>query len=233
MNRTTLLLALGLILTPVVCAADPPAREAAPATQPATQPAAGKYQSLIQQLGDDDPHVRSAATRALRQAGRDAAPALRGAATSPDPQIRDSAQMLLADLDGLRQAPLAPADALADLQPLPQGRIVLRGGGLVINNLRLNNIQGQVQLQVQAMPNGQFTRDVNVSENDARKIHIHEDNGGIKIELSENGKTTEYAAKTAEELKEKHPDGFKLYEKYVKNGAAGQLNIQIDPPAKP
>jgi hypothetical protein len=237
MHRAIVLLAaLGCVTLATPALADGPA--AAPATQPAaTQPSADKYQPLVQQLADDDPHVRNAATRALRAAGRAAEPALRAAATSPDPQVRDSAQMLLADLEGPRKAPPAPADAFAEgqpQQPIPGGHIVIRGGGgLILNNLRLNNVPGQVQVQMHVVHNGQFTRDVNVSENEARKVHIHEDNDGIKIELSENGKTTEYAAKNADELKEKQPDGYKLYEKYVTNGAAGQLNTQVVPAPAP
>jgi hypothetical protein len=207
---------------------------AAPAQPPpGTQPT---YEPLIAHLGDDNPHLRDAAVRDLRKAGREALPALRDAAKSSNPQVRDSAEMLVAEAEGKRtprlaaarqQTALSPADAL-ELQALamPQGRIVVRGGNLVLNNVRLNNMPGQMQLQV--VRNGQFTRDLTINEN-GRKIQIHEDNNGIKLQVGEGAEAKEYTAKNADELKEKEPEAFKLYEKYVQN-AAGRLNIRVEPP---
>src|SRR5437667_7830477 len=67
-------------------------------------PAEKHTESLIQQLGDDNPHLRDAAIRELRKAGRGALPALKSALNCSDPQIRDSAEMLLAEADGRRSA---------------------------------------------------------------------------------------------------------------------------------
>jgi hypothetical protein len=210
---------------------------AAPPPPPATQPIDPTHASMIAHLGDDNPHVRDAAVRDLRKAGREALPALRDAAGSANPQVRDSAEMLVAEAEGKRTprlaaarqqtAALSPADAL-ELQALamPQGRIIVRGGNLVLNNVRLNNMPGQMQLQV--IRNGQFTRDLTINEN-GRKIQIHEDNNGIKLQIGEGAEAREYAAKSADDLKEKEPEAFKLYEKYAQN-AAGRLNIRVEPP---
>jgi hypothetical protein len=207
---------------------------AALAQPPATQPA---YEPLIAQLGDDNPHLRDAAVRELRKAGREALPLLRDAANSSNLQVRESAEMLVAEAEGKRipttghqasaRQALSPADAL-ELQALamPQGRIIVRGGNLVLNNVRLNNMPGQMQLQV--IRNGQFTRDMTINEN-GRKIQIHEDNNGIKMQVGEGAEAKEYAARNADELKEKEPEAFKLYEKYAQNGA-GRLNIRVEPP---
>jgi hypothetical protein len=206
------------------------------AAPPATQPIDPTHASMIAHLGDDNPHIRDAAVRDLRKAGPEALPALRDAVKSANPQVRDSAEMLVAEAEGKRtprlaaarqQTALSPADAL-ELQALamPQGRIIVRGGNLVLNNVRLNNMPGQMQLQV--VRNGQFTRDLTINEN-GRKIQIHEDNNGIKLQVGEGAETREYTAKNADELKEKEPEAFKLYEKYAQN-AAGRLNIRVEPP---
>src|SRR5689334_13940226 len=74
----------------------------AQAAPPATQPADPTYGSMIARLGDDNPHVRDAAVRDLRKAGREALGALHDAAKSSNPQVRDSAEMLVAEAEGKR-----------------------------------------------------------------------------------------------------------------------------------
>ena len=57
-----------------------------------------------------------------------------------------------------------------------------------------------------------------VANENGRKIQINDDpNQGIVVTVTENGKAKKYEAKNADELKKKHPDGYKIYEKYSKN----------------
>jgi ribosomal 50S subunit-recycling heat shock protein len=193
---------------------------------PTTQPIDPTIKTLIEQLGDDSPRVRAAAAASLRKLGKDALPGLKGATQNEDPQIRTSAESLVAEMTEPRRVQPTTAQAQANAGP---GLIVLNGGGLILNNVRFGqgNFQGQMQMQVHVVANGQATRDISVNEN-GRKVHIHEDNDGVKVEVTSNGETKEYAAKNSAELKEKQPEGFKEYERYMNNGA-GRLRIQVAP----
>jgi hypothetical protein len=90
----------------------------------------------------------------------------------------------------------------------------------------------QIQIQVQAI-NGQGVKKVRIKnvngakditvEEGGKKVQIKETpNAGIKVEVTEKNKdgkeeTKKYEAKNAAELKKKHPEAHKLYEKYSKN----------------
>lgn len=95
--------------------------------------------------------------------------------------------------------------------PLPGnlgGRIQIQGPG--------GNIQ---VIQIQAGFNGgNVHRNVQVREN-GRTIKISEDNNGIKVSVTEpvggQDQTKTYEAKDAAELKQKHPEAHKLYEKHA------------------
>ena len=183
-------------------------------TKPATQPVDPKITALIVQLGDDDPHVRDAATDALRKLGKDAMPGLQMAMKDPNAQIRTSAECLVAE-EKEREHPTPPV-AAAD----PFDGIILNGGAV-----QLNNLQGRVQIRMNIVANaGQRVRDMTVNEN-GHKVHIHEDNEAVKVEVTDNGETKTYEAKTPAELKEKQPEGYKIYEKYMNNGA-GRIRIE-------
>lgn len=217
--RTTVIFAV-MVLSIGICRVEADVTKSAP---PATQPIDPKIKTLIEQLGDDNPRVRDAAAASLRKLGKDALPALKGATRDEDPQIRTSAESLVAELTEPRKVQPTTAQAQANAGP---GVIMLNGGGLILNNVRFGpGMQGQMQVHVVA--NGQATRDVSVNEN-GRKVHIHEDNDGVKVEVTDNGETKEYAAKNSAELKEKQPDGFKEYERYMNNGA-GRFRIQVGP----
>src|SRR5690242_10591649 len=170
-----------------------------PSVSPTTKPSDQQVQVLIRQLGDDDPHVRDAAVKALRKIGKAALPALREATQSADAQVKTSAEMLVAEQT---MKPAAPSMASLPPDGFPlQGGIIVRGGGIVMNNVRIGGIGGQVQVQMQ-VNHGQAVRDVTVNEN-GRKVHIHEDKDGVNVEVTDDGQTKQYKAATAAELKEK------------------------------
>ena len=198
-----------------------------PATQPSkatTQPIDPKLQALVNQLGDDNPHKRDEATAGLRKLGNDALPALRAASNDDDPQIRTSAQALITQITE-KDKPVARAD-----EGFPGEIFVGNGGGIVLHNVRIEagavgNARVQIQMRV---ANGRATRDVTANEN-GRKVHIHEDNDGLNMQITDNGETKEYKAKNADELKEKEPEAYKTFEKYTQR-AGGRIQIQVAPP---
>lgn len=118
-------------------------------------------------------------------------------------------------------------------QPQPAaGAIAVRGANISISTRTVNG-----------------KREMNITEN-GRKIQIQDENQKnivIRVTDTVNGKqkTTEYKAKDLAELKKKHPEAAKLFEKYTKNanfgirfpavrfrGRAGALP-NIAPPAIP
>jgi hypothetical protein len=199
-------------------------RVEAQATKPATQPVDPKIKSLIRQLDNDDSHKRDAAADALRKLGKDAIPGLQAALKDDSPQVRLTAEALIAEQHE-KEHP-TPRQAKADPQ-LPEG-IILNGGGLVLNGVRINNMGGQVQIRMNAVANGRHVRDMTIDEN-GHRTHIHEDNDGVKVEVTDNGETKTYVAKSAAELKEKEPEGYKVYEKYMSGGGVGNVKIEIAP----
>src|SRR5262249_28480172 len=87
--RTSLLAAVCLLLLP-----------GRPAC--AELPDSAEIGRLIQQLGSDSFKEREAATKRLGEIGESAASALRHAAKSPDPEVRQRAEGLLVALDRRR-----------------------------------------------------------------------------------------------------------------------------------
>jgi hypothetical protein len=78
---------------------------------------------------------------------------------------------------------------------------------------------------------GDGKKTMNVAEGDLKAEIIEDAKAGIKVTVigkDKEGKEkkTEYAAKDLKELKEKHPEGHKVYEKYA--GAMNQLKIKMD-----
>jgi len=72
---------------------------------------AGEAERLVARLGSPDWHEREAASHQLVQLGRRAAPALQGALSSPDPEVRHRARLLL---DLVRwEVPVGLSDQLA------------------------------------------------------------------------------------------------------------------------
>ncbi len=115
--------------------------------------------------------------------------------------------------------------------PLPNIQL-----GPNIPNLPVGQQRIQLQIQVNAFGGNQTRRiqinngvkQMEISEKDL-KVKITEDaQGGIQMEVTrkKDGKETteKYSAKTADELKKKHPEAGKLYEKYGQQLGGG---IQI------
>jgi hypothetical protein len=190
----------------------------APTTAPTTQPSGQDRQNikaLIGQLAADDFRTRDRASEELRRMGTAALPALKEAAADPDPEIQGRAKVLVKEIEGGGHKP-------EPKQPSPN-----------ISPGRLNKMSNSVRVEIRTeMRMGVATsrRDVQVNEN-GRKIHIREDDQGVKITVTEpvDGKdvTTEYKAKDAEELKKSSPEGYRLYESYGRK-AMGRERIDID-----
>lgn len=120
------------------------------------------------------------------------------------------------------------------------------------NNIIAGNGQGQIiingaggigRIQIQAMPiqigagakvfsksisNKDGVKTTKVKQ-DGLEVEITESKEEITVKKTENGKTEEFKAKDAEELKKKHPAGHELFEKHAgdKNNAGGAINLQI------
>ncbi len=81
-------------------------------------------------------------------------------------------------------------------------------------------------------------RQINIADG-ARKIRISDTNGkDIRVEVTEDvdgkTKTSQYQAKDLDELKKKHPEIAKLYERYAKpGGAVANIQIQAGPAVLP
>ena len=180
----------------------------APATQPSTRPADPAVDSLIKQLGAEDFKDRQSATEQLKKMGADALPALKQATASDNPEVRTRAQRLINELEHKNDPP-KPANAGQNALPPGPFRI---GPGRA--NIRFRVGVGAM------MPGVHMARNATVNINgDVYKLNEGPD--GLKLTVTEAGKTTEYSAKNADELKTKDPEAYKIYEKFF--GPKGQL----------
>jgi hypothetical protein len=106
--------------------------------------------------------------------------------------------------------------------PLGGGGIIIGGGG----KLQINGGFGGQMVEFQVMGN-QGHRTIHARDND-RTVDIKDDTlGGISMTVVEtvNGKEVrnEYAARDANELKLKHPEAYKLYEKHTAGKQMGAV----------
>lgn len=192
---------------------------------------------LIRDLDGNRFSKRQDASRKLKELGERAVPALTEAAMGNSREAASRAFAILKDHFNGEEGPLQAAakaalkklaesnkatvarkaQDLLDPKPPPQAAQPIQiGGGQVQIQF---GIGGAQQIQ---MKNVNGAKSINVKEN-GRSIQIDEDpNKGIKIEVTEkvNGKDVKkkYEAKDAAELKKKHPEGHKIYEKYGKGG---------------
>lgn len=119
------------------------------------------------------------------------------------------------------------------------------GGGVTINGGRIviGGVGGNIVINAQAGPGGQMhmsvknvngEKEIDVVEN-GRKVKITEGKGGITMTVTdppkgkEKAKPKQYKAADAKELKKKHPEAYKLYEKYTEGNNAVVGNIRIGP----
>jgi hypothetical protein len=114
-----------------------------------------------------------------------------------------------------------------------QGQIIINGAGGINGRIQIN---GGLPIQ---LGNGARVFSKSISNKDGVKttkvkqdgveIEIVEGKEELTVKKTENGKTEEFKAKDAEELKKKHPAGHELYEKHAgdKNAAGGAIGLQI------
>ena len=223
-----------------------------------TEAVAEDLQRWARDLDSDDFNVRQNATRKLSQAGKAAIPYAVKAAESDSLESISRAMEVLKDLFGSadQSTQEAAKAALVKLSESSNKSVARRAkaaltpvaeapgqpvfGGLVPGG----NIQIQVLPAAGAqrirVANNNGNKEVEVEEN-GKKIQITETaKDGIKVTVTEKvdgkEKSESYAAKDADELKKKHPEAHKLYEKYAgnNNGAAVVIgNIQINGQALP
>jgi hypothetical protein len=230
--------------------------ESLAADEAAAVPAAAQIAEWIQQLKSDRFTERSEASKRLEAAGKQAFPALAEAATGENREVSLRAvEVLRKQLEqgdgATKEAARTTLQKIADsnhetaaqrakevLNPPPPEAPAAPGIQIVPGVPGLQ-IMPQIQIQVQAAGGGvtrqmriqNGSKEVEATEN-GRKTKITENpNEGIKIEVTEtkDGRETKrtYAAKTADELKRNHPEGYELYEKYAKQQAGLPQQVQI------
>ncbi len=233
--RVTLALLLTLFCLPALAAEPESSADAASAP-------AADVDTWIENLGSDDFTTREQASRALLKVGAPAIPKIIEAAKTgfglevPSRSVKILAKLAKSDdeatakaaKDGLEQlkssdrkfvARLAES-ALEEEAPAPAinplGGI---GGARIV--IQQNAIGGNVRIQ-QRVVNGQ--REIDVVEN-GTKVKIRDTNGkNIVVEVEkpaaagQQAETKKYEAEDADDLKKKHPEAAKLYEKYAGAG---------------
>lgn len=209
-------------------------------------------QTLIKQLDADQFAKRRQASQKLHEAGVPAIDALKQAA------LGDSREAATRSLDILKKHfagddPAAKEAAKKALEEIAKSDKPIAGHAkLTLNPPKeaplpppaFRIAPGQIQIQVRAINGNRVARNVRIVngrkeievDDNGRKIKIVDDpQGGIKVDVTEkqNGKevTKQYAAKDLEELKKKHPDGYKIYQEYGKQGGIKIQAIQGVPGA--
>lgn len=245
------LLLLSIVLVPSLRADNEPV---AVADDASSAPSSETIDQLIKQLDSDRFAERREANQKLQAAGDAAIKPLAEAAIGDSREVTNSALEILrkhfekgaatskeaakAALEKIAASNHSAAGRAKDiLKPPAQARAVpFRGGILPI-------APGQIQIRIAANGNGRRMKKIQVNngvktieaEDDGKKVKIVDDpNKGIEIEITEKKdgkeKTEKFAAKDAAELKKKHPDAYKVYEKHSKNVGGIQIRgggIQI------
>ena len=205
-------------------------RAAPPASQPVD---AARVQELIHQLGDEDFAVREQASAKLKELGPAVLPALKEAQDSQDPEVKARATQVARAIEG-KDKPVAVNPDPASRRPIRGGFQLQGGGGIMVGNVRAMSVTSSSSPGKRTVTATEDDRTVNIVETDA---------DGIDITVTDNvdGKavTKQYKAKTADELKKDSPEGFELYEKYMKpqrqpirlqlRMQGGQVEIQPQP----
>ncbi len=237
-----LVVLLALSIAPLVHAQDaPPAPVGA---DPAAQDA--DIAGLIKDLDANRFSTRQDACRKLKELGKNAIPALTQAALGTSREASGRAIELLkehfaAEEGDLKEAARAALQKLADSDKQPIARLAkdaLTPAQVEPAQPMLQLGQGQIQLQFQVGGNQQVqvktangVTDTEATEN-GRSVRIHEDpKKGITVDVTEkkDGQdvSRKYEAKDVAELKRKHPEAHKLYEKYSQGGGIQIQAIQF------
>ncbi len=155
----------------------PPAKTAADPT---------RIESLIRDLGHEEPARRDRAMKDLESVGRPAVPALQKALESGDPEIQWRAEKLLRSI---RDAGSSEPKDSGDLEEPPGGGVLIRpraGGGAQSFQFRFQGNLGDGSTVIQQSPDGV-------------KVTVTRVEDGKRI-------TKVYEAKSAEEFREKYPE---------------------------
>ncbi len=228
-----------LSLVSVVAATDDPVKVGSIAgTAPQPPPTADEIARLVKELDANRFALREAAQQRLAAAGRAAVPELTKAATGDsleaamraiailrkhlqesDASTRAVAKEALEKIAKCDRPAAASAAAEALKSPPPNQPTTPLQGGIQIDG-QFNFQPGGVRSRQFSMRGVNGVKEYDIRE-DNRTIKIVDDPAnGIKIEVTEkkDGKdeTKKYEAKNADELKEKHPDAFKIYEENTK-----------------
>ena len=247
---------LASVLLPALPAsADEPEAPASDTARSEPKASAEQIGRWVKDMDADKAAVRNEAVTRLTAAGRAAIPAvtkaargdglevtvrsvtvLKNLASSSDAATKAAAKAALEDLakDEKHESGAQAREALKALQPAPAapvfapGRIVIGGNAIAGGVVQINAGAGRFTVST-TQAGGIKTTDV---DDNGRKIKIVEDAKSIAVTVTEPAggdkqpKTKTYEAADAKELKTKHPEAHKLYEKYGKQ-AAGVANIQI------
>ncbi len=240
-----LFIALGLSSVVLTCSA--------PAEDETLQPDSAtneRIEQWIMQLDASEFAARNEASRNLKSLGPAACPALAQAALGEsrerrmraldilqghfengDPPAKEAAKEALEKIAASDQ-PAAAAKAKEILEPKkdPPAAVLPVFGAPAQIQIRVNAIGGGRAQRIQ-INNG--VKQIETEEGN-RKIKITEDpNKGIDVEITEkkDGKesTEKFQAKNADELKKKHPEAYKVYEKLNQQGGGIQIQAAAVP----
>jgi len=204
----------------------------------------------VEKLDSDSFAQREAASRRLRQYGPQAIDVLAQAAQrgsyevgcrvldiligyhqSADTATRNRAEAALKRLAS-SDAPVARR-AANRLNP-PQDRIAAVPRAVprqLGGRIQVAPAQGRGAIQIRIAGGNQGLRKIDVREN-GRRVQIEEDpQQGIELKVTQQQqpggqpKVDTYRAADKQELKKKHPQAYKIYEKYSARGAVPQLRI--------
>ena len=210
MTHVRLLIILSLLATPLAGADQASSSTATKAAPPTTRPTdeqQKRINSLLRELAFDEVAARERASRELEKLGRIALPSLKAAMESDDPSVQTHARWLIHEIERPKDEPLIELEGqvvIGEFGDL-QGRIALgrdfkalgwNGGGVALGNF------GAARSLV--------------IKHDGRHIVLHRaEDGGITIDVAGDDQEKQHVVAANEaELKEKHPDTFKLYAQY-------------------
>ena len=153
--------------------------------------------------------------------------------TGKDAKARAAAKAALEELakDEKHPASHMAWKALQEANPAKSPAGMGADGQIVIGGNVINIGGGAMRVQV-AMRNVNGNKEVEVDEN-GKKVKISEDKNGITVTVTDPAQGDKkaapktYKAADAKELKKKHPEAHKLYEKYAGGQGAAMGNIQI------
>jgi hypothetical protein len=206
-------LAVSLLATTFTFAADdkPTAAGltgATPTTRPADADVQKRIDRLISELAADDFAVRERASRELEKLGKQALPALKEGTGSQDPSIQTYARALV---ERLEPSP----DSTGDLAKHIEAEIALGDFAVLNGRVAWDHDFHFKNFQAGAIALGKFAnaRSVLVKDADRQILFELQGDGRITIDVSDDKKDRQHFEAASEaELKQKHPDAFKLYE---------------------